>query len=320
MPDSLQCRPADLADSCPGPSAHGVDQISWATRARVPGTAGTTRCPARLGTGPGSLGVEQLCRATHIRVQGPAGSTSCPGRLALGSEGRPVRPAPPGLLRSGPMVLRVDQLSMASRTVPKGPGVEQLSQAPWTRVRMPKGSTSCPTRLGPGSEDPRGRPAVSGDSGQLRGPAGSTGCPGTLGSRSEGLGVQQLSRATHACVRGPPGSTSFPGCLRPRSRDSGIDPRSRAARAIARGPTMLTNAPRRLGHRPDILLARSAVPNDSRPCPRACGFDRLSRGTLARSEGLSGRAAVPWVSCPCPTDLGDDQLSRVTPARVQGPE
>ena len=68
-------------DSGPGPRAHGFDQLSLATRARVRWPSRSTDVFGALGPGPRARGVVQVSRATRARAQGPAGSTRCPGRL-----------------------------------------------------------------------------------------------------------------------------------------------------------------------------------------------------------------------------------------------
>ena len=71
--------------------------------------------------------------------------------------------------------------------------MDQLSRATCVCVLSHAVSTSCPGGLGPGSEDPRGRPAVPCDSSQ--------------GPRA--CGFDQLSRVTHALIPGLTGSTSY---------------------------------------------------------------------------------------------------------------
>ena len=51
IPKSMRARPALPSHSCLGPGARVVDQLSWATQARVQGPAGSTSCPAQLGSG-----------------------------------------------------------------------------------------------------------------------------------------------------------------------------------------------------------------------------------------------------------------------------
>ena len=116
--------------------------------------------------------------------------------------------------------------------------------------------------------------------------------------------------------------------------------------------TVSTSFPRELGPGSEVPQGRPPVPGDSGPGPRACGVDRLSRGTRARvrgpagstscpgglgpeSEGPRGRPAVPGTRacvrghvgstrCPrrshsSPTARGVDHMSRAILARVQRP-
>ena len=139
-----RCRPPLPGESRSGPRAHNVNQLSRVTCAPVPGPAGLTSNPRRLGTvpwshrvdqhnqvtrapGPRDCGIDQMCRATWARVPGPAGSTSTPGRLTLVSKGPRCPPALPGNSRLG---------------------------------RWPALSSSCPGRLGPTPEVLRAQPDV----------------------------------------------------------------------------------------------------------------------------------------------------------------
>ena len=58
-----------------------------------------------------------------------------------------------------------------------------------------------------------------------------------------------------------------------------------------------TSFPRELGPGSEVPQGRPPVPGDSGPGPRACGVDRLSRGTRARVHGHA-------VSTGCPGGLG----------------
>ena len=113
-----------------------------------------------------------------------------------------------------------------------------------------------------------------------------------------------------------------------------------------------TSFPRELGPGSEVPQGRPPVLGDSGPGPRACGVDRLSRGTRARvrgpagstscpgglgpeSESPRGRPAVPGTRacvrghvgstrCPrrshsSPTARGVDHMSRAILARVQRP-
>ena len=186
--------------------------MSFATRARGQGPAGSTSCPgplrpvpeclrcrptlpSNLSSGPrahgrpavpGILGpcpmshcVYQVSRAIQVQVGGTTVLTSCPGSLGPGSEGPCVRQALPGKSRSGPM----------------SHGVDQLSGATWARVPGPAGSTSCHGRLRPGSEGLQGRPAILRDSG--------------LCLRAHG--VDQMSQALGPGSEGPWGPPGVPG-------------------------------------------------------------------------------------------------------------
>ena len=215
-------RPSVPGDSCPGPRAHMVDQMSRATRAQVRGPAGSTNNPARLGsysegsrggpTVPGDLGpcptargVDQLSWVTLDHARGAAGSNSCFGRLALGQATR-GRPTLQGDSGSGPRGLGVDQVSLVTLALVQGPeGWTSNPQATRASFRRTLGSTSGPGLFGPvpegrlcqqvpratrfGSECPRCRPGDPGDSDP---------CP-------RALGVNQPSRETCARVRGPVG-------------------------------------------------------------------------------------------------------------------
>ena len=124
-------RPALPCLSGPGPMVRGINELSQATRACVRGPAGSTSSPGRITLGSKGQGVDPWPWATRTRALWPAGSTSCPGRLAPGSKGSRFRPDLPGESRSGLMARGVDQLSCM---------------------------------IGRVSEEPRGLPAVLGDS------------------------------------------------------------------------------------------------------------------------------------------------------------
>ena len=115
---------------CPRP--RGVDQISRAFPAHVPGPVSSTSCPGPLALGfkvlrgrpavPGHSGLglwahefDRLFRGNCARFRWPAVSTSSPGRLGPEPEGTQCRPplpcdSAPGLLTRG-----VDQLSRVTR-------------------------------------------------------------------------------------------------------------------------------------------------------------------------------------------------------------
>ena len=164
---------------------------------------------------------------------------------------------------------------------------------------MPAVSTSCPGRLSPGSEGPRCRPAVLGDS--------------RLGPWSRG--VDQLSQGTRARVPVPAVSNSCPGRLRPVS----LDPRSRPAAPGDSGPCLRSQGSTRYPGRPGAGFqcprVRPAVWGASGPCPWARGVDQLPRETVVPGA----RPDVPGEQGPGSSACGVDQLSRVTRARIRGP-
>ena len=171
------------------------------------------------------------------------GTTKCPGRLGLGSECPWGRPVLPGNSLFSPRSRRVNQLSWEFRArvlVPMGstaftddscPGLRDRGFDPlcWTsraRVRglkvstsspgllksgsRARGVTSWPGRLMPGSEVPRVRPALPGDSGPGPSAQGVDSCLGDSGPCPRSHRVDQLYRATRARVRCPVVSTSCP--------------------------------------------------------------------------------------------------------------
>ena len=185
-----------------------------------------------------------------------------------------------------------------------------MSRKTTARVRGPTGSISSPGPYGPGSESPRGQPAVPGDTWlrpkirgvyqlsqgtrfHVRGAAVSTSTPGQTVLRSDGprcrpglrrdsgqclraCGFGQLSRVTRDCARGPTVSNSFPGCLTLGSV----------------GPRFLPMVKGDLGPGPRAC-GGPAVPSNLCPCPMSRGVYQLSRTTRARVPGTAG-----WTSCP----------------------
>ena len=141
----------------------------------------------------------------------------------------------------------------------------------------PVGSITCPWRLRPVSEVPRGRPAVLDD---LRR------CPSCQG-------VHQLSRTTHNPVRGPAVSPAGLDhsllCLSSR----GDDQQSRMTRACIRGAAVSISCPGRLGSGSECPRGRSAVPGDLGPCVTAFSVDQLSW----EYQACAGWPAVS-ISCP----------------------
>ena len=153
------------------------DQPFWATQACARGVTVSTSIQGDSGPCP-------RCRGVKLRSQATRAWSGCTqGRSAFPCDCSP-----------GPRAHEVDQLS---RGTPRACGSDQISGDTRTCVQGPAGSTSCPRRLGPGSEGLRGRPAVLGES--------------RLGPRAHEF--DQLSRSTPSWVRGPAGSTRCPGGL-----------------------------------------------------------------------------------------------------------
>ena len=182
------------------------------------------------------------------------------------------------------------------------PRVHQLSRATLARARGPAGSTRCHGRNVPGSACQRCRPEFTGDSALARVPALWTSCTGTHTLVSKALGVDQLSRET---------AGSAPSAC-------GVDQLSRATRALVRGP------PCRHGFPGDSDRARgpgyrTAVPCDSRFCPRAPGVNQRSRQHGPVCESPRGRPPVPGASGRYPRAHKVDQFSRASRFLVQGP-
>ena len=181
--------------------------------------------------------------------------------------------------------------------------VYQPAGATQARTRRSSWSTICPGRLGSGSEDPRGRQAVPGDSDPcpracvfdqlsranctcVLGYAGSTSCPGRLGTGYE-------------CPRGRP---AVPGDLGPGPRARWVDQVSWAMRVRVRGPVGSICGP------PTPALIRK--PSGSTSCLGSLG---------PGCEGPRGRPAVQGHSHLRPRVRGVNQLSRATGARAQKP-
>ena len=181
-------------DSGPCPRACGVDQDSRANRFWCECPQCRPAPPGDSGLGQRAHGVDQFSRAPRVLVLVPAVWNSCPGRLETWSEGLRGRPSFPGdsARARGPVVRPA--LPGKLRSDLRAHGVDQLSRAIRAQVHGPAGSTSCPLRLGPGSEDPRRGQAV----------------PVNSGLYSRPRGVNQISWATMALVRGPTGSNSSP--------------------------------------------------------------------------------------------------------------
>ena len=170
-----------------------------------------TTVPGDSGLCPMACGIDRLSRAPQACVPGPSVSNCSAGRLGPVSQGPRVRPALLGV--SGPCLRScgLDQMSRGTWGRVAVPAVSTSS--PGTRPRSwPVRSTSSPERLALGTVGQRGQPVLPGVSGSGRGPAGSTSSPGRLMIESKGSwcrpallgdscscprarGVDQLSRA-----------------------------------------------------------------------------------------------------------------------------
>ena len=185
----------------------------------------------------------------------------------------------PGPLRLVPEGPRCTPLSRATRTVARGPAVSTISTGRlglWSAVPL---LTSCPRRLGPMPEAPRGEPDF----------------PGDFGQAPSACGVDQMSRVSRARFRGPAVSTGCPGPLgtvyevsrvRPDvsgNQDQGpwalgVDLLSRALGSGSKGPRV----------RPAVLCVSGL-------CPSARGVHQLSRATRTVPED-SGVEQLPLVT------------------------
>ena len=87
------------------------------------GPQGQLAVPGDLGLSPWAHGVDQLSGATRILVRVPAVSNSCPGRLGTWLEGPQGRSAFPGDSGPGPRAHVVDQLPRATRAWVREPAV-----------------------------------------------------------------------------------------------------------------------------------------------------------------------------------------------------
>ncbi|XP_020946894.1 collagen alpha-2(I) chain-like [Sus scrofa] len=255
-------------------------------------------------------GVDQLSWVTLARVRRPSGSTSSPGRLFPVSEaprcGQTI-PVFPGDSCPGPRARGFDQLSRVTCDMVGDPRVDQPFQTTQARARYPTVSTSiqgdsgpCPRGLQPGSEGLRSGPALPGHSrlrpkacgfdllsqgnrGQVRGPEGSTSCPRGLGPVPDfQQGRSAFPDASRMCpsargedqqfqvlgFQGTQGRPDVFGDSGPVPRSHGVEQVSKATRACYGGPT----------GQPD-------VPGNSGPAPRACGLDQLSRATRTCVQG-----------------------------------
>ena len=169
--ESPRGRPAVSRDSRLSPRARGVDQLSQVTPAQVLGPA-----------------VDQLSRAPRGRARCTAGFTSCLGGLGPGSECPGCRPSVPRFGPGSQVPWGQPGVPGNSHSIPRGRGVDQLSQVTPVRVRVPvvnQLSRATPTlvrrtalsnrrlgRHGPVSVGPWGRPSLLGNWGLYPRPRG----------------------------------------------------------------------------------------------------------------------------------------------------
>ena len=102
-------RPDDFGHSSLVPRDRGVNQVSWATRARARGPAGSTRCPGRLRPSSEGLRCQPAVLGHSHFGRVPAGSTRCPGAWGL-----------------GPNALGFHQQSHTIRALVRGPAVSTI--------------------------------------------------------------------------------------------------------------------------------------------------------------------------------------------------
>ena len=159
----------------------GVEQLSQGSRAWTKGTRCQPDLPGESCLCPSARGVDQQSRATRARVPGPARSTRCLWRLRPGSEGRRVRPGHKGDWRQFPRSRGSTRYPGLTGSAPRACGVDQLSRATRACVQRPAGSTSCPRRLGHGSEGPRVQSALPATRARIRGPVVQPDIPGDSG-------------------------------------------------------------------------------------------------------------------------------------------
>ena len=160
-----------------------MDQLSWASRARVRLPTGSTSCPARLGpfsealkcrpAVPGDSGpdgracsVDQPSWATQAHSRGPASSSNCPRQLGTVPEGpgakelsRATRTFFPSSPQGQPAVLSDSGPCLRAHAV------DQVSRATRVRARGLAVLNSCPGGLRPRSDSLRCQPSTPGDSG-----------------------------------------------------------------------------------------------------------------------------------------------------------
>ena len=156
-------RAAVPADSDPGPKSCGDDQLSRPTLPGFEPTRGHPGSRAHAVPGPRSCGLHPRPRPTLSWSELARARPAVQADLDPGPRG-----CGPAILPDSvpcPSLHRVDHLSWTvwSR-VQADVGVAQLSRTTWSRVRGVVGSTRCPGRPGPQSEELWGRPAVQADS------------------------------------------------------------------------------------------------------------------------------------------------------------
>ena len=125
--------------------------------------------------------------------------------------------------------------------------------------------------------------------------------------------------AIRAGARDLAGSTHCPGPLRPVSVGPRFQTTLQGDLSSIRWPAVLSSAPGHLGHMPETLWGRPALPGDSGPGRNSHGVDQMSRATRARPDCLWGRPAVQGDSRFGLIVRRVDQLSRANRTRVRGP-
>ena len=173
---------------------------------------------------------------------------------------------PPGVSDSCPKTREVDHQSRATRARVRWSTGLTTCPAFSGLFRGPAGSTSSPGRLAPGSDNPRGRPALPSDS----------------QSSPRARGVRQHSRATRAPVDGPHCRLALPGDSGPSLRSCGLDQMSRPTWGGVPLPAVSHSSPERLGALVRWPAMSTSVLDDLRSGPRAHGVDQPSRVTRAR--------------------------------------
>ena len=193
LSNGLRYRSAVPGDSDPCPRSRCVDQLSLMTRTSVRVLEISTICPWLLTIRSKGPWCGPAVWEIRARVLVPMGSTaftddSCPGLRDRG----------------------FDPLCWTSRARVRGLKVSTSSPGLLKSGSRARGVTSWPGRLMPGSEVPRVRPALPGDSGPCPNAQGVDSCLGDSGPCPRSHRVDQLYRATRARVRCPVVSTSCP--------------------------------------------------------------------------------------------------------------